>query len=122
MAEVLYHLGGLARNSVELDDSYEYFERCIKIREALLPSDHVDLAAALDAYGLSHYYLDRPEGVDYIKQALEIRERVLPDDHPWLAESLNNLAMFYELLDEDVTTCRCIDAAWRSARNGMDQP
>lgn len=101
VAEVLYHLGGLARNSVELDDSFEYFERCMKIREALLPSDHVDQAAALDAFGLSHYYLDRPEGVDYVKRALDIRERTLPGDHPWLAESLNNLAMFYELLEED---------------------
>lgn len=112
VAESLYALGSLQRESMEAEDSFASFSRCLDIRRALLPADHLDLAAALDAFGLSHYYLDRIDGLDYVKQAYEIREKKLPEDHPWLAESLNNLAMFYEQqgvdFDKVATFRRCL--------------
>ncbi len=101
VAETLYHLGGLAREALEIENSFDYLERCYEIRQALLPEDHLDLAAALDAFGLAHYYLHREEGLEYVEKAFKIRERLLPDDHPWIAESINNCALFYELIEAD---------------------
>ncbi len=96
VANSLLHLGALCRNQQKFEESYDHFELCLEIRESLLPPDHLDVAEALDAFGLSHYYREMPEGIDFVERGLEIRGKVLPEDHPWLAESLNNLALFLE--------------------------
>ena len=101
VSDTLLHLGNLGHQQLNIESAFDYHELSVEIREKLLPADHLDLAASLDAFGLSNIYMERFEGVEFTERAYAIRERLLPEDHPWLAESLNNLALFYEEIKPD---------------------
>jgi tetratricopeptide (TPR) repeat protein len=74
------------------DKAIGHHEQALAIRQAVLPSNHPDIAASLNNLGRVWYYKSNyDKAIGYHEQALAIRQAVLPSNHPDIAESLNNL-------------------------------
>jgi serine/threonine protein kinase/Tfp pilus assembly protein PilF len=72
-------------------------EKALKTREGLLPSDHPDVAAALNNLALLYKNQGQYAAAEPLyRRALVIREKTLSPDHSDLAISLNNLAILFQ--------------------------
>jgi CHAT domain-containing protein/tetratricopeptide (TPR) repeat protein len=72
------------------------FQRSLKIREARLPRDHLDVAIALNNLAALYQAMGQHARAEPLFQrSLKIREARLPRDHLDVATALNNLANLY---------------------------
>jgi tetratricopeptide (TPR) repeat protein len=83
---VSYHTQG------ELAKGLEYKEKALKIREAILPPNHPNLAGSYNNVGGAYKAKgDLAKAKAYIQKAVAIAQAVLPSDHPERLRYENNL-------------------------------
>ena len=100
LAEALSWKAFLLSASGKVVEAGDYFERATEIYREVLPSDHPDLATALNNLGYHQYRLGHfDDALPLYRQALDIRERVLGPDDPKIADSLNNLAELFKTME-----------------------
>ena len=83
-------------NCAQYAEAEVHFERCLRVGEALLGSEHPLVAEAL--YGRAKLYFEQSkyaEAEPLYQRALSIREQQLGPAHPLVAHSLNGLAHLY---------------------------
>ncbi|KPA14518.1 kinesin [Candidatus Magnetomorum sp. HK-1] len=92
-AEYLQKWGDSAYDAGLYPESQTALEKCLEIRQRLLPKDDLDLANTLNNLALFYKSQGKyAEAEPLYKKSLEIRES---KNHPDVAESLNNLAGLY---------------------------
>jgi len=95
-AEYLQKWGNAASDAGLYDESQIALEKCLAIRERLLPKDDIDLATTLNNLAELYRSQGKYEKAEPLYQkSLGIWETKLGKDHPDVATSLNNLAMLY---------------------------
>lgn len=97
-AELMGVIGNVYHSLGNYTAATELLEQSVEIRERLYPSDHLEVARALNDLGSllrDKGELDRAEAIQ--RRVLSIRREKLDDDSIALAETLNNLAaVFYD--------------------------
>ena len=92
-AEYLQKWGDSAYVAGLYPESQTALEKCLEIRQRLLPKDDLDLANSLNSLALSYKSQGKYAEAELLyKKSLQIRES---KSHPDVAESLNNLAGLY---------------------------
>jgi CHAT domain-containing protein/Tfp pilus assembly protein PilF len=95
-AAVLNNLGSLNSSTARMREAESMYLQCLKIYEAKLGPDHVNLTATLNNLGNLYLEMSRyPQAESCYKRALSIRERKLGPDHPETANALAKLATLY---------------------------
>ena len=95
-AEYLQKWGDAGYFAGLYEESQTALEKCLAIRQKLLPKDDLDLAVTLN--NLAALYKSQgkyEEAEPLLKRDLEISEKVLGKDHPDVATTLNNLGLLY---------------------------
>jgi tetratricopeptide (TPR) repeat protein len=91
-ATVYSCLGSAYFHLSQYDFAADYFFRALEIREQLLPTKHVDIAAMLNNIGVVLHLLDRPsDALTLMYRAQESLESQLAASHPRLELVNNNI-------------------------------
>ncbi len=100
-AQSYHNLAALYYKLVEYKKAEEYYIRSLTIREAVLPSNHPDLATTYNNLGnLYRSMREYKKSEEYYIRSLMIIEALLPPIHQDLALSYNNLALLYSSMGE----------------------
>jgi tetratricopeptide (TPR) repeat protein len=103
LAASLVSLADILREKGNYLDARPYYERALKIEEAIFGRDHLSVATTLNNLGLLlHTTGDYAAAEEFERQALAIREHALGMDHPLVAVSLNNIAGLLRVRADDV--------------------
>jgi serine/threonine protein kinase len=97
-ARLMDTMGNVYVNLGLFKDAEALLQKALQTRESHLPSDHADVATALNSLALLYKNQGRYAPAEPLyKRALAIREKNLGPVHADVAELLNNLAALYQL-------------------------
>ncbi|MBL7813551.1 MAG: tetratricopeptide repeat protein [Saprospiraceae bacterium] len=101
VALLALRLDWLFRDLGQLNKALDYSLKMVAIRDAVLPSEHTDLATSYSNLAVTYGALGQNDKrLDYNLKALAIREKGLPAEHPDWVASYNNLAVAYGSLGQ----------------------
>ena len=96
-----HHIGWAKHLKGEYKEALIYYEKALKIRQQLLPSNHPDLGHSYNCIGLVYYSMgEYSKALSSHEKALEIRQKSLPSNHPDLALSYMNIGLVYYSMGE----------------------
>ena len=96
LAELNRRLGFLYSDKAEYLKSEEFFMKCLKIREEILPPIHPDIAALyMDLGNLSRNQTSYSKSLACYMKCLKIQQEILPSNHPEIAALYMDLAILY---------------------------
>ena len=97
-----YHYIGWAKDlKGEYKEARIFYQKALKIRQQLLPSNHPDLAKSYNNIGGVYYSMrEHSKALSSHEKTLEILQQSLPSNHPDLAASYNNIGAVYERIGE----------------------
>jgi tetratricopeptide (TPR) repeat protein len=82
-------------------DAVPMLERALKIREAMLPPNHPDIATNLNNLAVAHWnsgvYNRHQRALEYLERSLKINETNLGPEHPEIATALINIATILDM-------------------------
>ena len=101
LASVFNNLGSIYGYLGDYKRALEYQLNALKIREKILPPDHLNLADSYNNVGCIYDDLgDHEKALEYKLKDLAICEKVLPPEHPTLATSYSNVGSTYDELGD----------------------
>lgn len=101
VASLAAWLDWLFQNLGQLNKALDYSLKMVAIWDAVLPTEHPDLAQSYNNLAETYRALGQHDkALDYNLKAIAIWEKVLPAEHPDLATSYNNLAATYGALGQ----------------------
>jgi tetratricopeptide (TPR) repeat protein len=96
-ATIYNSLGTLYEKNGDYPRAEEYLQKCLSIREDVLPANHPDMATIYNSLGtLYDSKGDYPRAEENLQKCLTIREDVLPANHPDMATIYNSLGTLYD--------------------------
>ena len=89
------NLANLYSDKTDYEKSEEFYLKCLKIREEILPPSHPDMANIY--MNLAILYSDKTDyekSEEFYLKCLKIREEILPPSHPDMARYLYEFSNF----------------------------
>jgi tetratricopeptide (TPR) repeat protein len=72
--------------------SSEYYHKSLKIRQAVLPPKHPQIALTYNNLGLLYYDNgEYAEALKFYQESLEMNYNILPPTHPLIAQTENDI-------------------------------
>jgi tetratricopeptide (TPR) repeat protein len=98
LATVYNDIGLLYYNQGYNKRAEEYYQKCVRIWEEVVPASHPGLAQIYNSFGLLYGVRgDYSQAEMYFQKGLRIWEEVLPAKHPDLLQIYTNLAALYRV-------------------------
>ena len=96
-----YQLAFVKFRQEQYKEANSFYHASLRIRQKILPPEHVDLAACYNGIGLVYEKMDEYEkALLSCQKATEIYKKSLPPNHPLLAVCKSNIGRMYDQLGE----------------------
>jgi tetratricopeptide (TPR) repeat protein len=98
----LYDQLGMVKDGLgKYQSALDYYDISLKIREATLPSNYLDVARSYSNIGSIYYKLkEYLKALSYNEKAFDTWQKISFSYHPYLAELYNNTGLIYEKLNQ----------------------
>jgi tetratricopeptide (TPR) repeat protein len=111
-ADIYNQLGMIESTQGKYTEAIRSYEKCIKINQKTLPSNHPSLATSYNNIGEVYRNMEEyAKALSYYQKALEIDQKSLPPNHPSVAASYNKVGSMYKKINEYPKALSCYEKA-----------